>query len=53
MHAVDDDGVMVKGLGVERSWEHLQIRRAFLVHLRPHCDFRSHFACSLRLCLSN
>ena len=29
MHAVDDDGIMVEGLGVERSWEHLQIRRAF------------------------
>ena len=29
MHAVDDDGIMVEGLGVEHSWEHLQIRRAF------------------------
>ena len=29
MHAVDDDGIMVEGLGVQRSWEHLQIRRAF------------------------
>ena len=28
MHAVDDDGIMVEGLGVQRSWEHLQIRRA-------------------------
>ena len=28
MHAVDDDGITVEGLGVQRSWEHLQIRRA-------------------------
>jgi hypothetical protein len=29
MHAVDDEGIMVEGLGVQQSWEHLQIRHAF------------------------
>ena len=28
MHAVDDEGIWVQGLGLQRSWEQLQIRRA-------------------------
>ena len=28
MHAVDDEGVWVQGMGLQRSWEQLQIRRA-------------------------
>ena len=28
MHAVDDEGIMVEGLGLQRSWEQLQIRQA-------------------------
>lgn len=28
MHAVDDEGIMVEGLGLQRSWEQLQIRHA-------------------------
>ena len=28
MHAVDDEGVWVQGLGLQRSWEQLQIRCA-------------------------
>ena len=27
LHAVDDEGVMVEGMGVQRSWEQLQIRQ--------------------------
>ena len=28
MHAVDDDGIWVQGMGLQRSWEQLQIRHA-------------------------
>jgi len=27
MHAVDDEGIIVEGLGLHRSWEQLQIRQ--------------------------
>ena len=28
MHAVDDEGIWVQGMGLQRSWEQLQIRQA-------------------------
>ena len=27
MHAVDDEGIVVEGMGLQRSWEQLQIRQ--------------------------
>lgn len=50
MHAVDDDGILVEGLGLQRSWEQLQIRQGptpsmSFAHSRlPECGF-PHYDC--------
>jgi hypothetical protein len=50
MHGVDDDGVLVSGLGYKKSWEQLRIRCAQM-YLRQCLDPYIYVCVCMRQCL--